>query len=845
MNSARLLIAGLALAWTQCTAKTAVPPQPADATTDSVGDAVVTADAPTSTQTDTAELAAPPTPEFARFCQGRDWLKTRTPAVVGALTGTYKGSLDSLGPGKPFKKGTLETMKFIPEQPFHLTGVRAAFAKGSGDVRIRVMQTQGRTYPGPFPKMKDLSLDLVPPLQVTIDAADPENSQDFTFDGDGAWLLPTQHYMIVYEHLQQGPALALETVPAAEFSRALLFMPNDIEAYGLSDGKQDYNYRLEVLGETGCQWKPDDFLFAPEHPFGDQGSGQIAVTDLNGDGKDDVVLTGSDTVSGVGQSKPLAFWGDGHGGYTPAATDVFAAAKGASIVAFGDIDNDGDADVLAMTYISRDGDGDGHQVPGDDCDDTDAAVYLGAPEIVDGKDNDCNGIADTGTNTDDADKDGVTIAKGDCDDTHAETHPGATEVLDGRDNDCDGQVDEDFVDHILRNDGKGQLSVVANSGVEALDPSTATAFSDANADGKLDVYWGNWLVHYPDDPAVQDRYFTGNGDGTFTDALVQAGLQLPTPYSVYGLTWCDYNNDGAQDLFVGNYHLYPDQLWKNLGLGTFVDVAPQVGLDHDAIAPAANVVAAGLTGGHTYGADFGDVDNDGDMDVYVCNLAHPRTQPWADISIFGVNQGSPDFAYANQTKAAGFIYDEGDLNAFWGDYDNDGDLDLVVASIYTGHYSRLYRNEGQNVFTDVSFEAAAWLHQCGRVLWFDADDDGDLDLLFTDGNPQPPHVHLLRNRMNNGNHWLELNVQGTSSARDAPGARVTVKTAGTTQMRDVKLGGGHWNPQTGKRLHFGLGSATKVDQVQVHWVGGAIETFSGIAVDKRWTLVQGTGKAVP
>ena len=91
-------------------------------------------------------------------------------------------------------------------------------------------------------------------------------------------------------------------------------------------------------------------------------------------------------------------------------------------------------------------------------------------------------------------------------------------LLDGRDNDCDKVVDEDFVNRVLLNDGKGTFTTSKASGVGVLDPTSSAALGDGNGDGKLDVYWGNWLITYPQDAAVPDRYFTGNGDGTFADA---------------------------------------------------------------------------------------------------------------------------------------------------------------------------------------------------------------------------------------------------------------------------------------------------------------------------------------
>ncbi len=841
---AHLLLA-LPLLVAACSSESSPATSDAQTTADALtgGDQLATNDAqPADIQAeDLPTVGEPPAPEFAPFCQSGLWSDTLKPTVVGELHGTYKGVIQAAGPTTQFTKGVMEVMKIVPTEPFLLTHLRAAFSKGTGKIRLRVMLAYGRSYPGLWPKSKDMSMDLIEPIVATIDAPS-EEMQEFAIPGDGVLLQPTQHYILAYEHLAKEPALALESVPTGEYSRALFFVPPLADSYGISDGVTSYNYRLEAVGKTFCQWKSEQFWFETQTPFGDQDSGQVAVADLNGDGHDDVILDGSASVGGVTQNKALLYLGDGNGGFKAPASDPLGATLGAGFVLMGDIDNDFDQDILSFPYVARDGDGDGHQVPGDDCDDSDAAVHPGAAEVANGKDDNCDGQVDDGNNVQDADQDGQTAKAGDCDDTRADVGKGKPELLDGRDNDCDGKVDEDYVKRVLINDGKGQFTVKPNAGIEELNPSTSAAFSDADADGNLDLYWGNWLIHYPDDPALQDRYFAGKGDGTFQDQFVAAGFELPKPYSVYGLTWCDYNNDGAQDLFVGNYHMYPDQLWENLGKGTFKDVAPLVGLDHDTIPPPANVAAMGLTGGHSYGADFGDYDNDGDMDVFVCNLAHPRTRPWADTSILGNNQGGPDYKFTDMASTLGIVYDEGDLNAAWGDFDNDGDLDLVIGGVYTGHYTRLYRNDGDH-FADVTYQAHIALHQASRMVWLDADNDGDLDLLFA-GQSEAPHVVLFKNRIGNKKHWVEFDLRGTTSTRDAVGARVYVQSGGVTRMRDVRLGGGHWNVQAPKRVHVGLGDVAAIDKVQVRWLTGKVETFAPVGGDKRWLLVEGTGQAV-
>jgi hypothetical protein len=251
----------------------------------------------------------------------------------------------------------------------------------------------------------------------------------------------------------------------------------------------------------------------------------------------------------------------------------------------------------------------------------------------------------------------------------------------------------------------------------------------------------------------------------------------------------------------------------------------------------------GTWGGHTYGGDFGDFDNDGDLDLWEPNLAHPRTMPYSDPSRFMVNQGPPEFFFVNKAAEMGFIYDEGDVNAAFADYDNDMDLDVVVCALYTGHYSKFYRNDGAAGFTDITYETGTACHDSVSASWSDVDHDGDLDLFIAD-REGTKRTQLFMNRVGQDNHWLALSLQGVTANRDAVGARVTLTAAGITQMREIKGGGGHWNAQSTRVVHFGLGASTAVDKLTVRWPGGATEEFKGASADGRLLVVEGSGSAV-
>ncbi|MGZ5967649.1 MAG: FG-GAP-like repeat-containing protein, partial [Polyangiales bacterium] len=766
------------------------------------------------------------------FCAGRELAET--PATVGKLSGAYKGVLKGPTDTTTWKAGTQEVTKVIPEHPFLAKKLRVNFS-GTGKVRLRLVTTFGRSYPGSFPSTAPKTLpdfidppDLFPPIELDIADAKPDAWTEV--DIPPTWLLPTQHYDIVYEHLASAtgePYLALEEKAADDTDRSALFQPPKRDMFGVPG-----NYRMELAGSYFCAWKDDERDFAPpaKTAFSDVSVSWITFRDIDGDGHDDAVVS-----DGSGK----LFFGDGKGAFKAAGFDPFPDTPRVHSMVFGDLDNDGDQDAFVSVYVQPDGDGDGYTVDVD-CDDTKDTVHPGATETKNGFDDDCDGKADDGLDTTDADGDGISIAKGDCDDTRKDVCPGAPELLDGVDNDCNGKTDEIFVSKILLNDGKSHFAQMSNKAVEIIAPSTAVALGDGNVDGNLDIYAGSWLVHYPDFPTVPSRYYEGDGKGGFTDALAKAGMALDPARPVYGVMWTDWNDDGLPDLYVSNYNLRDNVLWKNVGGGKFVDVAPATGADHDSI-PTTD---PNYPGGHSFGSDIGDFDNDGDMDIFVADISHPRTQPWADPSRLLVNQGAPEFKFVDERRAKGIIYDEGDVNSLWLDYDNDGDLDLVVAPTYPSHYTKLYRNDGKDGFVDVTYEAHLAVHMGGYAVASDVDEDGDLDLLVTGVAPSA-NTNLLLNRIGNKNNWVFFDLRGTTSNRDGVGAKVVVTAGGLTQTRELK-GGGGGTPSHGNShlLHFGLAKASAIEKVTVRWLGGATETFTGATVNGRFTLVEGSGKAV-
>jgi hypothetical protein len=666
-----------------------------------------------------------PGPEFDRFCSDQDWEASQAPAKVGEVTGAYMGIYNE------FPALTLETMKVVPKHPFYVTKIRVALA-GTGKARIRFMHNFGRSYPASYEKPTTPEANLMEPIDVKVEDADPEEWIELDVADRGIFLRPTEHYVLVYQHFDTAPYLAVAELNGPEdFTRGLILIPGQFEPYGLGDA----NYRMELEGYEFCAWEDEERWFGEEldAPYTSGGYNRASVGDLNGDGHDDFVSF---------KEGPVAFLGDGTGAFELADPPLFPENLQSNNVVLGDLDNDGDLDGFASTWVNPDG---------------------------------------------------------------------------------------EFPNRILLNDGTGTFEVLPDAGVESFEPTGAAAIGDGNNDGILDIYWGNWLVTYPEAPAYQDRYVVGHGDGTFTDMTAELGLEKEEAQPCYGVSWTDVNNDGWAEIWVGNYQFKDNFLFWNLGDGAFEDRADEKGLMKD---------GEGFWGGHTYGGDWGDFDNDGDLDLFEPNLSHPRTMPYSDDSRLMVNQGPPDYKFVDKAKEMGFIYDEGDVNAAWGDYDNDGDLDLVLSTLYTGHYSKFYRNDGDK-FTDITYETGTAVHDAVGAVWVDADEDGDLDLLLMD-RFGAQRLQLFRNRVGQDHNWVELLLEGETVNRSAIGARVVLEAGGHKMTRLVKGGGRHMNAQDSAWVHFGLGDAETIDSLTIYWPGGDAEEITGITPNARHHIVQGT-----
>ena len=345
----------------------------------------------------------------------------------------------------------------------------------------------------------------------------------------------------------------------------------------------------------------------------------------------------------------------------------------------------------------------------------------------------------------------------------------------------------------------------------------SAAWADFDNDGHLDFYVtgfeGPNMSPYHHDTLIRNK-----GNATFEQAWT-----TPVTQPARGVSTCDFDEDGDADIYVSNYRLEPNLLWRNEGKAHEGQGALQF----------SNVATAyGATGGraHTIGSAWGDLDNDGHIDLFVANFAHPG-QPQ---SKFLRNLGPKgDWTFEDMSKTAGLAWVESYASPSLADIDNDGDLDLFITSIYSPDTCVLYRNNTVGpgepwTFTDITHAVGlSGLVESYQGNWADFDNDGDLDLVAD--------KKLFRNS-GNANNWLKLRLEGTTVNRSAIGAQARVFLNNRILTRQVEGATGEMN-QNDLTLHFGLGKHKGPVTVKVAWPGGRKQTVTA-AVNTTTTIRQ-------
>ncbi len=428
--------------------------------------------------------------------------------------------------------------------------------------------------------------------------------------------------------------------------------------------------------------------------------------------------------------------------------------------------------------------------------------------------------------------------------------------------DYDNDGDQDFYfttlqsNLLLRNEGSTFVEVGKNANV-AGEPtwSSSAIFFDADKDGHLDLYVGNYVAWSPEKDlwctldgktksyctpelykGVPGRYYHNNGDGTFTDQTEAAGF-AQSPGKTLGIAECDFNRDGWPDLVVAN-DTQRNLLYKNKGNGTFEELAAYSGVAYDENGRA----RAGM------GIDVGVIDNTEAETIFIGNFS----KEMIGVYRYSGNDLFTDRAAASKigrpslmTLTFGlFLFDvdlDGDLDLFTANGHVQEDIEITQDGITYREPPHLFLNDGNGFFSDEAPKVGGVLQQplVGRgTAYADYDRDGDLDVLITEnGGP----VHLWRNELSNGNHYLRLRVQGTKTNRDGIGTRFVAKVDTLRMERCIRTGSS-FLASLEKVATFGLGASTQADSLLVYWPSGRVDRFHNVAANRELLLVEGEGE---
>ena len=385
---------------------------------------------------------------------------------------------------------------------------------------------------------------------------------------------------------------------------------------------------------------------------------------------------------------------------------------------------------------------------------------------------------------------------------------------------------------LLKNNGNGTFSdVTKHASVGGGDEfSVGAVWLDYDNDDLLDLYVGNYLnfdpeykyLYAPDGfpgpmayDSQKDVLYHNNGDGTFEDVTESMGI-IDQDGRAMGVGAADYDEDGFVDIYVANDHTL-NYLFHNEGGKRFTDRGTMTGT---AFSQAGEATVS-------MSVDFADFNNDGLLDMFVSDDTYCSLYKNEGNGVFS------DKSYVSglATVCAQFV----GWSSSFVDYDNDGDVDIfktngALKHLY-GHEDQLLENIGGEKFVDVSLGRGEYFKKeyVGRGACIgDYDNDGDMDVLIVNLNDS---CRFLRNNKGNQNNWLILNLIGTSSNRDGIGTRIKISSDGREQIAQKKSTTGYLS-QNDPRIHFGLGKSEMVQRIEIIWPSGKVQVLENISANK-------------
>ncbi|HWO03019.1 MAG TPA: CRTAC1 family protein [Blastocatellia bacterium] len=330
--------------------------------------------------------------------------------------------------------------------------------------------------------------------------------------------------------------------------------------------------------------------------------------------------------------------------------------------------------------------------------------------------------------------------------------------------------------------------------------------------------------------------YHNRGDGTFENVTERAGLNDPTSKSL-GVAMIDYDNDGWPDLFVAN-DTQPNKLYRNNGNGTFTDNAMTAGVAFS----EAGVARAGM------GVDAADYDGSGRPGLLIGNFSNEMMALYHNegTGLFIDEAPTSTIGRASLlTLTFGCFFFDYDLDGLPDIFAANGhvsdDISTVQQKVKYAEPPHLFRNLGKKKFEEVTTKLGRALQQAmvaRGAAYGDFDNDGDLDLLIVSNNGR---ARLLRNDGGNQNNILRIKTAGLTSNRDGIGARVTLKLPNQTKLWSVVKSGSSYCSQNELPLTFGLGKADKVSSIEVVWPGGRVDVASDVTANQFITIQEGVG----
>ena len=330
-----------------------------------------------------------------------------------------------------------------------------------------------------------------------------------------------------------------------------------------------------------------------------------------------------------------------------------------------------------------------------------------------------------------------------------------------------------------------------------------------------------------------DVLYQNNGDGTFI--IITSRLGDSTIFRDargLGVVVADYNRDKLADIYIANdksKNLY----FLNNGDETFTEAATLTGVGYDASGNA----LAGM------GVAVGDYDNDGWIDMFVTNFAYEFNNLYHNEKEFFIDAtasaglGDPSYLYVGWGT---FFFDsdnDGDLDLFIANGHIMDNNELQSDQLTYEQPDQLFENCGNGKFVEISIESGDYFsqkHVARGSAYFDYDNDGDLDLLISNSNQFPI---LLRNDGGNHQNWLQMTLIGTTSNRDAVGTQVIIQAGNQIQVREVQSSGSYCSVND-YRLHFGVNETKQIDLVEVQWTSGTLQKLKDVAVNQHLTVIE-------